>query len=182
MTRHHWINVALGAIALVLVAVASYLNTVDEGGDAAAANTTAASSSSAASTTSSTSSTTTSTTSTTSTALAPTTTALRTTLPPTGEPPVVREYLAVVVSKGPGSGGRIQPMVDTLRQAGYGDVRGLNGAVRAGFSTVYFADGLQSSAEQLAADAGLTAADVAPMADAPPVAGRGDVGLLLYLG
>ncbi len=181
MTRHHWINVVLGAIALVLVAVASYLNTVDDGGDAAAANTTAASSSSSA-TTSSTSSTSTSTTSTTSTTIAPTTTAARTTLPPSDEPPIVREFLAVVVSKGPGSGGRIQPMVDALRAAGYGDVRGLNGAVRAELSTVYFDEGLQSSAEQLAVDAGLTPADVAPMAEAPPVVGQGDVWLLLYLG
>ena len=95
---------------------------------------------------------------------------------------MVREYLAVIVSKGPGAGGRIQPTVDALRFVGYGDVRGLNGAVRADLSTVYFGEGLQSSAEQLALDAGLTLADVAPLAEAPPVAGLGDVGLLLYLG
>ncbi len=176
MTRHHWINVALGGVALVLVAVASYLEVSDDTGDTATVEAAPPVTTAAVPITTASMSSTSSTTSTTSTTLPPTT------LPPAAEPAIAREYLAVVVARGPGGSGQVSTTRDILRMIGYGDVRGVNGAFRQSATVVYFADGLQASAEQLALDASLTPSDIAPMSEAPPVAGLADAGLLLYLG
>jgi hypothetical protein len=125
-----------------------------------------------------TTSTTTTSTSTTSTS----TTTTTSTLPPTTLPPPERGLVTVVVSSGSTAGQRLQPTVFFMSLAGYTNIRGVNGAVPLVKSVVYYAEGFQAAAEVLAIDAGLEVTDVAPMSEAPPVAGLGLAQLLLYLG
>ena len=125
-----------------------------------------------------TSSTTTTSTSTTSTS----TTTTSSTLPPTTLPPPERALITVVVSSGSTAGQRVQPTVFFMSVAGYTNIRGVNGAVPLVRTTVFYAEGFQAAAELLALDAGLEVTDIAPMEDAPPVAGLGAAQLLLYLG
>ena len=136
---------------------------------------------------------TTTTTTTTTTTLPPTTTTSTTTtttststttstIPPTTLPPPERGLITVVVSSGSTAGQRLQPTVFFMGVAGYTNIRGVNGAVPLVKSVVFYADGFQAAAEVLALDAGLAVTDVAPMGEAPPVAGLGSAQLLLYLG
>jgi hypothetical protein len=120
----------------------------------------------------------TTTTSTTSTSTSTTTS----TLPPTTLPPPERGLVTVVVSSGSTVGQRLQPTVFFMSLAGHTNIRGVNGAVPLVKSVVFYADGFQAAAEVLALDAGLEVTDVAPMDEAPPVAGLGLAQLLLYLG
>ena len=47
---------------------------------------------------------------------------------------------------------------------------------------MYFANGFRASAEQLSADTGLPLTSIAPLEDAPPVAGLANAQLLFCLG
>jgi hypothetical protein len=134
--------------------------------------------------TTSTSTTTTSSSTTTSstTTIAASTTTMST-VPPTTDPPLPRELWKVIVVNGTIRGERLQPTVDLLRTAGYADVRGLVGAVRATETVIYYLlDGQQSAAERLRDDIQLGDVAILSFDDAPPVAGRNDAQLMLYLG
>jgi hypothetical protein len=105
------------------------------------------------------------------------------TVPPTTDPPLPRELWKVIVVNGTIRGERLQPTVDLLRTAGYADVRGLVGAVRATETVIYYLlDGQQSAAERLRDDIQLGDVAILSFDDAPPVAGRNDAQLMLYLG
>jgi len=49
-------------------------------------------------------------------------------------------------------------------------------------TTVFYVEGLQAAAELLAVDASLPNTSIAPMPEAPPVAGLANAQLLLYFG
>jgi hypothetical protein len=105
------------------------------------------------------------------------------TVPPTTDPPLPRELWKVIVVNGTIRGERLQPTVDLLRTAGYADVRGLVGAVRATETVIYYLlDGQQSAAERLRDDIQLGDVAILSFDTAPPVAGRNDAQLMLYLG
>jgi len=169
MTRHRLLIALVALIAVVAVAAVIYLET-------------SSSSSAAPMTTTSTTISTTTTTSTvpTSTTTASTTTA--STVPPTTVPPPERALVPVVVSSGPSNGARVGPQAFLLGTVGWSDIRPLNGSVALTQTTVFFVEGLQAAAEMLAVDAGLPISSVAPMADAPPVAGLSNAQLLFYYG
>jgi hypothetical protein len=97
-------------------------------------------------------------------------------------PPPERGIINVVVSSGSTAGQRLQPTVFFMSAAGYGIIRGVNGSLPLVNSVVFYADGFKAAAEVLAVDAGLKITDVAPLDEAPPVAGLGTAQLLLYLG
>jgi len=165
MTRHRLLIALVALIAVVGVAAVIYLET--------------SSSSSAAATT------TTSITSTTSTSATTSTTSTvppATTLPATTLPPPERALVPVVVSSGPSNGARVAPQAFLLGTVGWSDIRPLNGSVALTQTTEFFVEGLQAAAEMLAVDAGLPITSVAPMADAPPVAGLSNAQLLFYYG
>ena len=105
-----------------------------------------------------------------------------TTLPATTLPPPERSLVPVVVSSGPSNGTRLAPQAFLLGTVGWSDIRPLNGSVAFTQTTVFFTEGLQAAAELLAVDAGLPVTSIAPMADAPPVAGLADAQLLFYFG
>ena len=126
--------------------------------------------------------TTSSTTTTSTTTTTTSTTTTSSTLPPTTLPPADRGIINVVVSSGSTAGQRLQPTVFFMSAAGYAIIRGVNGSVPLVNSVVYYAEGFQAAAEVLAVDAGLSVTDVAPLDEAPPVAGLGAAQLLLYLG
>jgi len=112
----------------------------------------------------------------------PPTTVPPTTLPPTTLPPPERALVPVVVSSGPSNGARVAPQAFLLGTVGWSDIRPLNGSVALTQTTVFFVEGLQAAAEMLAVDAGLPITSVAPMVDAPPVAGLANAQLLFYFG
>ena len=120
------------------------------------------------------------------TAAAPTavvpTAAPSTTAPPTTLPPPERALVPVVVSSGPSDGQQSAPAAVLLAAAGWTDVRPLNGSLPLFGTTVFYVDGFQAAAELLAADTGLPITSIAPMADAPPVAGLANAQLLFYFG
>jgi hypothetical protein len=75
------------------------------------------------------------------------------------------------------------PTVEALEALGYEGVRGLVGPVKTTGTVVYYQfDGQQSAADRLRADLGLDGARIAPFEEAPPVAGRNDAQVILYLG
>jgi cytoskeletal protein RodZ len=173
MSRRSVLNMILGALAVGLVSVVVYLEATDA--TSAAATTTS-------STTTTLPPTTTSTTSTTSTSTTSTsTTSTTSTLPPTTLPPPERGLVPVVVTSASLSGERVGPTAYLLSVTGWTDVRGVNGAVTVSATVVYFADGLQNAAELMAVDLQIPVTSVAPLATAPPVAGLGNAGLLVYL-
>ncbi len=90
--------------------------------------------------------------------------------------------MPVAVSSGPSGGQRIGPAAYLLSSVGWTDIRALNGSLPLFDTTVFYVDGLQAAAELLAADAGLPVASIAPMVDAPPVAGLDNAQLLFYFG
>ncbi len=105
-----------------------------------------------------------------------------TTLPPTTLPPPERASVPVVVTSAGLTGERVGPSAFLLAAVGWSDIRGLNAAVPATPTTVYFADGFQSAAELMAVDLTLPVTSVAPLATAPPIAGLGNAALVVYLG
>lgn len=136
--------------------------------------------------------TTTTTTSTTTTTTLPPTTLPPTTLPPTTVPPSTvppttlpppdRALVPVVVSSGPSDGQRLAPGAELIAAVGWTDIRALTGSVALTDTVVFFVDGQQAAAELLAADTGIPVTAVAPMAEAPPVAGLANAQLLFYFG
>ena len=112
----------------------------------------------------------------------PPTTLPPTTLPPTTLPPPERASVPVVVSSGPSNGQRLVPGAFLLSSVGWTDIRPTNGSSPLFETTVFYVDGSRAAAELLAVDAGLSAAAIAPIADAPPVAGLGNAQLLFYFG
>jgi hypothetical protein len=112
----------------------------------------------------------------------PPTTLPPTTLPPTTLPPPDRALVPVVVSSGPSDGQRIAPGAFLLGSVGWADVRPLNGSTALVETTIFFVDGMQAAAELMALDAALPLTSIAPMRDAPPVAGLADAQLLFYFG
>jgi len=174
MTRHRLLIALVALIAVSTTGAVIYLETSSSGSAAPMTRT----------------STTTSTTTTTST-VPPTTvppsttlptTVPPTTLPPTTLPPPERALVPVVVSSGPSNGARVAPQAFLLGTVGWSDIRPLNGSVALTQTTVFFVEGLQAAAEMLAVDAGLPITSVAPMVDAPPVAGLANAQLLFYFG
>ena len=132
------------------------------------------------STTTSLPTTTTTTTSTTTTTTTTSTTTTTTTTSTTIEP-LQRDAYAVVVVNGSTVGERLEPTVQQLIELGYTDVRGLVGAVRTVETVIYYADGDANAGARMRADLELDV-DLAPLGEAPPVAGRNDAQLMLYLG
>jgi len=174
MTRHRLLIALVALIAVSATAAVIYLET-------------SSSSSAAPTTTTSTTTSTTTTTSTVPTSTVPPTTLPATTLPPTTVPPITlpppeRALVPVVVSSGPSNGARVAPQAFLLGTVGWSDIRPLNGSVALTQTTVFFVEGLQAAAEMLAVDAGLPITSVAPMVDAPPVAGLSNAQLLFYYG
>jgi hypothetical protein len=181
MTRDRFLFVLVALIALGVVGAVMYLersntNTV----------TTATTSTSTSTTTSTLTTTTLPATTTAATTVAPTTVASTTLpptmLPPTTLPPPERALVPVVVSTGPSGGQRLAPGAFLLAAAGWADVRPLNGSLPLFETTVFYGDGFQAAAELMAADTGLPVASIAPIGDAPPVAGLANAQLLFYFG
>ena len=176
MNRHVIVNIVLALIALSLIGGVLYLE--------------ATNGSTPATTTTSTSTTTTTTVAPTTlapTTLAPTTTAAPTTLPPTTLPPTTlpppeRAVVPVVVTSAGLNGERVGPTSYLLSLGGWTDVRGVNGIVQLGATTIFYADGFQSSAEQMAIEMSLTVDRIAPKSAMPPVAGSESAVLVVYLG
>ena len=169
MTRHRLLIALVALIAVSTTGAVIYLETSSSGSAAPMTRT----------------STTTSTTTTTSTVpptTVPPSTTLPTTVPPTTLPPPERALVPVVVSSGPSNGARVAPQAFLLGTVGWSDIRPLNGSVALTQTTVFFVEGLQAAAEMLAVDAGLPITSVAPMVDAPPVAGLANAQLLFYFG
>ena len=161
MSRHAIVNIVLGVVAAVLVAALIYLQVNDDTPPPA---------------------TTTIATTTTSTTLPPTTTEPPTTLPPTTLPPADRAVVPVVVTSAGLSGDRVGPARYLLSLTGWTNIRGVNGLVELPLTTIFYADGFQNSAEQMALDMALPVTQIAPLPSAPPVAGLGDAALLVYFG
>lgn len=171
--RHRLLYAAVALVAIGVVAAVIYLETSNSAAPPPTTTTT----------TTTLPSTTTSSTTTTSTSTTSTSTTTSTTLPPTTTlPPLDRSLISVVVASGSPNGERVGPTADLLRLAGYGDVRALNGSVATVFNAVYFIDGFRAEAEVLAGDVGIDPATVAPIEEAPPVAGLGGSQLVFYLG
>ena len=187
MTRHRLL-IALMALIGVVVAAVIYLETSNSSSAAATTTTSTTSTSATTSTllpTSEAPTTEAPTTVTPITEAATTvtpTTLPATTLPATTLPPPERSLVPVVVSSGPSNGTRLAPQAFLLGTVGWSDIRPLNGSVAFTQTTVFFTEGLQAAAELLAVDAGLPVTSIAPMADAPPVAGLADAQLLFYFG
>ena len=86
------------------------------------------------------------------------------------------------MSSGPSDGQRLAPGAELIAAVGWTDIRPLTGSVPLTETVVFFAEGMQASAELLAADTGLPLTSIAPLAEAPPVAGLANAQLLFYLG
>ena len=174
MSRHRILTALVALIALGVVGAVVYLETANS--SSAAATTT---------TTTTTTSTTTTLPPTTTTTTTTTTTVPPTTLPPTTTttlPPPERALVPVVVSSGPSDGQRLAPGAQLIAAVGWTDIRALTGSLPLTETVIFYADGMLASAELLATDTGLELTSVAPLADAPPVAGLANAQLLFYFG
>jgi hypothetical protein len=168
------------AVALSIIALVAAVFVLEGRGEGTPATTTTSTTTTLPPTTTTTTSTTTTSTTTTSTS----TTTTTSTVPPTTVEALPRPLWAVVVVNGSTAGERLTPTVDLLLALEYANVRGLVGSVRAADTVIYYAEGGVAAADRLRADLGLDALDVliAPFDEAPPVAGRNDAQLILYLG
>ncbi len=176
MNRSTIINTVVAAVIVLLVGAVFVLEGRGEG--TPATTTTTSTSTTVAPTTSTTTTTTsTTTTSTTTTSTSSTTT----TEPPVFEESFARALYAVVVVNGTTAGERLSPTIDQLIEIGYANVRGLVGAVQATSTVVYYVDGAAGAADRMRTDLGLDI-EIVPLDQAPPVAGRNDAQLILYLG
>ena len=90
--------------------------------------------------------------------------------------------MPVVVSSGPSDGQRLGPGAQLIAAVGWTDIRSLTGSLPLTETIVFYAEGFQSSAEMLAADTSLPLTAIAPLAEAPPVAGLANAQLLFYFG
>lgn len=178
MSRIAILNIILGGIAASLVTILVVLETNE---DPPAPTTT---------TTSTTTTTTTilPTTSTSTTVPPPSTTTSSTapsTVPPSTEAPDDRFFVGILVVNGTTAGERVQPAVDRLRSAGYGQVRGTGGAVVTQETVIYAIDeSFRAEAEVVAADLGYEPGEIPVelFEDAPPVSGVLEARVIVYLG
>ena len=173
MNRAILINAAV-AVGIVALVVAVFV--LEDGGAGTPATTTTTST-----TTTTTLPATTTTTSTTTTSTTTTTSSTTSTVPPSTEAPFPRSLFAIVVVNGSTTGERLEPTIDQLLELGYANIRGLVGSVRAQETVIYYAPGGESAADRMRADLELDI-EIAPLEEAPPVAGRNDAQLILYLG
>jgi hypothetical protein len=187
VTRHTFLNIVLAILAVGLVGSVVYLETND--GESAGTDTTITTlttttiePTTVAPTTTQPATTTAAPESTVAPTTAPPPTEPPTTLPPTTLPPPERPLVPVVVTSAGTTGERVGPTVYLLSTAGWSDIRGVNAAVPATATVVYFVDGFQNAAELMALDMSLPVTSVAPLATAPPVAGLGNAALVVYLG
>lgn len=175
MNRNTIVNSFIAIIIVVIIGVVF----VVESREASVPTATTTTTTLPATTTSTTTTTTSTTTSTTTT----TTTPPETTVPPTTDPPTPRDAWPVVVVNGSTAGERLAPTVQLLTDIGYVGVRGLVASVRTTETVIYYGEGGLSAAERLAADVGFAGLiPLAPLDEAPPVPGRNDAQLLLYIG
>ncbi|MFN3255486.1 MAG: hypothetical protein ACE37B_07305 [Ilumatobacter sp.] len=195
MSRTTVLNLILGIIALGLVATLVILETSDDAASTSTSTTPTSTTTTTTATvpaTTSTTTTTTTTTSTTTTLLAttsttsvPASTVPASTVPASTEVPIERFFVAVVVVNGSTAGERLDPVVQSLRDRGYGFVRGLGGAVLVQDTVLYALDeSFIGEAEVVAADLGFAPGDVEIQLfdDAPPVSGVLDAKVIVYLG
>ncbi len=174
MSRSTIINAVVAGLIVAIIAVVFVLESRGEGTPA-----TTTTSSTTTTVAPATSTTTTTSTSTTTTTVATTTT---TTIEPLElEVPFPRELYSVVVVNGSTVGERLGPTVDQLTDLGYTKARGLVGAVRTTNTVIYYVETAPGAADRLRTDLGLDV-EILPLGEAPPVAGRNDAQLILYLG
>ena len=174
MNRSTIVNIAVALGIAALIAAVFVLESRNE--MTPATTTTTSTTTSLPTTTTTTTSTTTTTTTTSTTTTTTTTSTTSTTIEP-----LQRDAYAVVVVNGSTVGERLEPTVQQLIELGYTDVRGLVGAVRTVETVIYYADGDANAGARMRADLELDV-DLAPLGEAPPVAGRNDAQLMLYLG
>ncbi len=105
-------------------------------------------------------------------------------MPPTTAAPIERFFVGVLVVNGTSAGERLDPVVQTLNDRGYLDVRGVAGAVQAQETRIYYVDPYIAEAENVALDLGfdLDEIEILPISDAPPVPGIGVAKVIVYLG
>ena len=129
---------------------------------------------------------TTTTTTTTTTTIPPTTTTTTTSTvpPPTTVVPTERFFVGVLVVNGTSAGERLQPVINTLTDRGYFDVRGVVGATQAQETTIYYVEPFLGEAQIVATDLGyrLDEIPILPASEAPPVSGIGGAKVIVYLG
>ncbi len=177
MNRSTIIN---GLVALVIVVMVGAVFVLEGRGSGTPTATTTTSTTTIAPTTTTTTTLPPTTTST--TTIAPTTTTSTTsTVPPSTDPPLPRSLFAVIVVNGSTAGERLAPTVAQLEALEYANVRGLVGSVRTAETVIYYVEGGEGAAERLRVDLALDIR-LAPIAEAPPIAGRNDAQLILYLG
>ena len=165
------------AVAVAIIGLIAAVFVLEGRGTGAPPTTTTTTSTTVPATTTTTSTTTTSTT-TTSTSSTTTTTSIA---PPSTVEALPRGLYAVVVVNGSTAGERLAPTIEQLLGLGYPNARGLVGAVRTTDTVIYYVEGGANAADRLRTDLGLDIA-IAPLDEAPPVAGRNDAHLILYLG
>lgn len=94
-----------------------------------------------------------------------------------------RADLIVGAANGAGIAGTAARGVATLTALGYANVKALDGSGVAPLTKIYYADGFEGVASRMAADLGLQADFIAPLADAPAVTNLPvDIQLLAYIG
>ena len=181
MTRHRLLIALVAMIAALAVAAVIHLETSGSGNVATTATTTSATTSMLPPATLSPATLSPATVATTAAPTTlPATTLPAATLPVTTLPPPERALVPVVVSSGPSNGDRLAPGAFLLGSVGWTDIRPVNGSVALTQTTVFYVDGLRAAAELLAVDGGLAVTSIAPMVDAPPVAGLANAQLLFY--
>jgi len=175
MSRTTALNIILATIVAGLVATFVFLEVTEE---SAVPTTTT--------TTTTTIPPTTTTTTTTTTTIPPTTTTTTTSTvpPPTTEVPTERFFVGVLVVNGTSAGERLQPVINTLSDRGYFDVRGVVGATQAQETTIYYVEPFLGEAEVVALDLGyeLDDIEILPVSEMPPVSGVGVAKVIVYLG
>ena len=182
MNRHRILTALVGLVALGVVGAVVYLETGESSSAAAATTTTTPTTVPPTTVPPTTLPPTTVPPTTLPPTTVPPTTLPPTTVPPTTLPPPERALVPVVVSSGPSDGQRLAPGAELIAAVGWTDIRPLTGSVALTETVVFYAEGMQASAELLAADTGLALTSVAPLDDAPPVAGLADAQLLFYYG
>lgn len=105
-------------------------------------------------------------------------------MPPTTAVPLERFFVGALVVNGTSAGERLPPVIQTLNERGYWDVRGVAGAAQAQDTRIYFVDPYRAEAETVARDLGFDPdeIEILPIDDAPPISGIGQAKVIVYLG
>ncbi|MCH9839222.1 MAG: hypothetical protein GKR86_03145 [Ilumatobacter sp.] len=174
MSRTAALNIILATIVVGLIATFIFLEVTEESTVPATTTTT----------TTTTTMPPTTTTTTTTTTIPPTTTTTTSTVPPTTLVPTERFFVGVLVVNGTSAGERLQPVINTLSDRGYFDVRGVVGATQARETTIYYVEPFLGEAEIVALDLGyeLDDIEILPVSEMPPVSGVGVAKVIVYLG